>query len=97
MLSCDNQRRSETVRTVATRNELGRASFSRVDVTRMKMSNDDSPNFAPSSRVEKRRAETDRIFAEMQQRERVERIAKTMRLRKLRLVNDTDTDTDQTN
>jgi hypothetical protein len=56
------------------------------------MSEDDTPGIAPSTRVEKRRAETDRVFAVMQQREQAERLAKTMRLRKLRLVKDTDAD-----
>ena len=52
------------------------------------MSNKETPGIAPSSRVEKRRAETDRVFAEMQEKERAERLAKTMRLRKLRLFNE---------
>jgi hypothetical protein len=56
------------------------------------MSDGETPGIAPSTRVEKRRAETDRVFAVMRQREQAERLAKTMRLRKLRLVKDTDAD-----
>ena len=42
--------------------------------------------FPPTGRIEKRRAETDKIFAEMQDKERKERLAKTVRLRNLRLM-----------
>jgi hypothetical protein len=52
----------------------------------MTMSDDSAPGFAPSNKVEKRRAETDRVFAEIQQKERAERLAKTLRLRQLRLL-----------
>lgn len=55
-----------------------------------KMSEKATPGIAPSSKVEKRRAEIDRVFAEMQQKERSERLAKTTRLRKLRLLSDED-------
>ena len=42
----------------------------------------------PSSKLirDNRKAETDRTFREMEARERKERLEKTMRLRKLRLV-----------
>jgi len=69
---------------------VGIAHRSRGAGARKKMSNEETPGIAPSSRVEKRRAETDRVFAEMQQKERAERLAKTTRLRKLRLLNDED-------
>lgn len=61
-------------------------------MTGMMMTHDDSGKFPPTSRVEKRRAETDKIFAEMKEKERAERLAKTMRLRRMRLVKDESAD-----
>lgn len=44
------------------------------------MTEHNSDSLPPTSRVEKRRAETDRVFAEIQEKERKERLAKTLRL-----------------
>jgi hypothetical protein len=56
-------------------------------LTGMTMINVDSSRFPPRSRVEKRQAETEKVFLEMRDKERTERLAKTMRLRGLRLTN----------
>jgi hypothetical protein len=54
------------------------------------MTHDDSGKFPPKSKVEKRRAETDKVFAEIKEKERAERLAKTMRLRGMRVLNNVD-------
>lgn len=42
----------------------------------------------PTTQIEKRRAETDKAFAEIKEQERTARLEKTMRLRRMRLVID---------
>jgi hypothetical protein len=49
------------------------------------MRDTDSLKFRPTSRIDKRRAETDRTFAEMKEKERKARLEKTERLRRLRM------------